>query len=415
MLILFQLIRFSLPLGGTVPVLRKRLNTHLQALAAEFGNSKLVQVRPSLENQLKSVLQMKTLLCADDARRGIIQVTLHYNGVGIAGTGVRLVTYPTGISNIISIEVLKQIAYFAAVGLDGGLYICDLSSLEVDQLLKNNSESCKEIKRLCEFEDGIVFTFSGDRKVKFFSPSEKNVKTLMGSGQEGASDGTDETCSFTQVHGICSMEKILFISDVATGCIKLASGLSGTVSFLRVLGSLYNSFGMGAQSIEKAQSSLQDAEHKVSYVNDNITKTVSEVKQRHSIKETTETNGPEGTVSNKTQVSLKLLEEGMRRLYNSIASINNDYLQDIELSTLLTAVVENLHAVSHLKHETFTELQYSQDFGLIIKESLKKVTKWTAKYFTHEKNLLSCPSNQHGVCKCKLNATSTFSRDRPRD
>ena len=138
-------------------------------------------------------------------------MTLRYNRVGIAGTGVRLVTYPTGIWNIISIEVLKQRAYFAAVGLDGGLYVCDLSSLEVDQLLKNNSKSRKEMKRLCEFEDGIAFTDSGDRKVKFFSPSEKNVKTLMGSGQEGASDGTDETCSFTNVHGICSMEKTLFI------------------------------------------------------------------------------------------------------------------------------------------------------------------------------------------------------------
>ena len=134
---------------------------------------------------------------------------LHYNRVGIAGTGVRLVTYPTGIWNIISIEVLKQRAYFAAVGLDGSLYVCDLSSLEVDQLLKNNSKSHKEMKRPCEFEDGIAFTDSGDRKVKFFSPSEKNVKTLMGSGQEGAS--TDETCSFTNVHGICSMEKTLFI------------------------------------------------------------------------------------------------------------------------------------------------------------------------------------------------------------
>ena len=41
----------------------------------------------------------------------------------------------------------------------------------------------------------------------------------MGSGYEGASDGTDETCPFAQVHGICSMEKILFVSDVATGCI----------------------------------------------------------------------------------------------------------------------------------------------------------------------------------------------------
>ena len=95
-----------------------------------------------------------------------------------------------------------------AVGLDGGLHVCNPFRLEVDLLLQNNSESCKEIKRLCEFKDGIAFTDSGDQEVKFFRPSEKNVKTLMGSGQEGASDGTDETCSFTQVQSICSMEKV---------------------------------------------------------------------------------------------------------------------------------------------------------------------------------------------------------------
>ena len=89
------------------------------------------------------------------------------------------------------------------------------------------------------------------------------------------------------------------------------------------------------------------------------------MKQRPSIKETTATNGPEGTVSHKIQVSLKLLEEGMRCLHNSIASINNDYLEDIELCTLLTIVVENLHVVSHFKDETFTALPYSQDFGII--------------------------------------------------
>ena len=131
------------------------------------------------------------------------------------------------------------------------------------------------------------------------------------------------------------MEKTLFVSDVATGRIKLTSGLSGTVSFLQVFGSLYNSFGIRAQSIVDKVSA---------YVNDNITKTVSEAKQRHSIKETTASNTPEGTVSNKTQVSLKPLEEGVHYLHNSIASINNDYLEDIELCTLLTTVVENLHA-----------------------------------------------------------------------
>ena len=83
------------------------------------------------------------------------------------------------------------------------------------------------------------------------------------------------------------------------------------------------------------------------------------MKQRHSTKETIATNGPEGTVSNKTHVSLNLLEEGMRRLHNSTTSINNDYLEDIELCTLLTTAAENLHAVSHFEHETFTALPYS--------------------------------------------------------
>ena len=166
-------------------------------------------------------------------------MTLHYDGIGIASTGVKLVTYPIEILNVISMEVLTQRAYFAAFGLDGGLYVCNLSRFKVDLLLKNNSQSCREIKRLREFEDGIAFTDSGDRKSKFLCPSEKNDKTFMGSGQEGASDGTDETCSFSSVHGICSMEKTLFVSDVAPGCIKLASGLRVTVSFQQVLGSLY--------------------------------------------------------------------------------------------------------------------------------------------------------------------------------
>ena len=100
--------------------------------------------------------------------------------------------------------------------------------------------------------------------------------------------------------------------------------------------------------------SLQDVLDKVSYVNDNITKTVSEVEQRHSIKETTATNGAEGTVSNKTQVTLKLLEEGGVQLTTIIS-------KTINCAHNPTTVVENLHAFSHFKHETLTTLQYSQN------------------------------------------------------
>ena len=99
---------------------------------------------------------------------------------------------------------------------------------------------------------------------------------------------------------------------------------------------------------QRKHTSYQDAVDKVSYVNDNFTKTVSDVKERLSVKEAIATNGPEGTVFNKTQVSLKPLEEGMHCVCNSIASINNDNLEDTELCILFTTVVEILHAVSLL-------------------------------------------------------------------
>ena len=142
------------------------------------------------------------------------------------------------------------------------------------------------------------------------------------------------------------------------------------------------------------QLSLQDAVNNVSSVNEYIKNTVAEVKQ-HNMKETAATNGPEGTVSKKTQVSLVLLEQaGMRRLQDNVKNINEEYLGDIDLRTLLTTLVENLHAVSHFKNETFTALQYAQDFGTISKESsLKRTTKWGAKYFTHEKSYYPVPKS----------------------
>ena len=100
-----------------------------------------------------------------------------------------------------------------------------------------------------------------------------------------------------------------------------------------------------------------------------------------------ETNGPEGTVSKKTQdsLTLRMLRKGMNRLIENITSINPSL---IDLVELLTTQVENLHAVSH---ETFSALNYSQDFGTIVKESLKRITKWAAKYFTHDKSYYPVP------------------------
>ena len=52
--------------------------------------------------------------------------------------------------------------------------------------------------------------------------------------------------------------------------------------------------------------------------------------------------------------------------------VNPQFVDDLLLETLLTTEVENLHAVSHLKHETFTVITYAHDFGTICKETLKR-------------------------------------------
>lgn len=77
--------------------------------------------------------------------------------------------------------------------------------------------------------------------------------------------------------------------------------------------------------------------------------------------ETSAMNGPQGAVSQKTQVSVSLLKKGTDRLYMNVMDVNPEFADDILLRTLLTTQVEKLHAVSHFKHEIFSVLQYAQD------------------------------------------------------
>ena len=111
-------------------------------------------------------------------------------------------------------------------------------------VLENMTDSCKEIKKVAKSNDTLVFTDIEARQVKRYNPSTKEVDTLAGDGSEGGQDGTETSCSFVQVHGICSVSDTLFTTDAAAGKIKLMTGLSGTRNFLNYLGILYDSFGI---------------------------------------------------------------------------------------------------------------------------------------------------------------------------
>ena len=149
------------------------------------------------------------LLCADDKHQRIIQLELSYNGVAVVGTSMREINYPDGFSSIESLCVWKRSAYLAVSGKAGRLYDGNLANSNVKQLLWNSSDSCSEIKRLCHYGDVIVFTDIVDRKAKTCDPRSITVETLMGTGKEGSTDRTGETCTFAQVHGICCLQNTL--------------------------------------------------------------------------------------------------------------------------------------------------------------------------------------------------------------
>ena len=181
-----------------------------------------------------------------------------------------------------------------------------------------------------------------------------------------------------------------FVTDVSARKVKIVTRLGETISFLEILGSLYDTFGIHSKGMKPEGVSLKQAKQNVTKIDSYVKGTVSKVKERYQL---SATNGLQGTVSQKTQMSVSLLKEGMDRLYMNVMDVNPEFADDILLETLLTTQVENLHAVSHFKHETFTVLQYAQDFGTIVKESIKRTSRWAAKYYTRDRSYYPVPQS----------------------
>ena len=100
------------------------------------------------------------------------------------------------------------------------------------------------------------------------------------------------------------------------------------------------------------------------------------------------TDGPEGTLSSKCLKSLELMEQSLRKLDNNIKDLSSypGFNMNLNLESLLTLNVENQHAVTHFKKETFTLYEYAQIFGSSVEEGVKKVTPWSDQYYTHPKS-----------------------------
>ena len=65
----------------------------------------------------------------------------------------------------------------------------------------------------------------------------------------------------------------------------------------------------------------------------------------------------------------------------------------LNMEALLTLHVENQHAVTRFKRDTFTLYEYALSFGSSVDEAVKRVTKWTAAYYTHPNSYYQVPTS----------------------
>ena len=142
----------------------------------------------------------------------------------------------------------------------------------------------------------MVFTDSGAYQVKVYDPVDKVVTVLVGSGQKGNEDGTTKSCTFVQLQGICTAGKTIFVTDAATGNVKLITELSGKTQFLKHLGLLYGSFRISCKGTIAQHIRPQQMVQKLNGTNIYLKATVSKVKEDNNLKETATTNGSQGTV-----------------------------------------------------------------------------------------------------------------------
>ncbi|CAB4014850.1 Hypothetical predicted protein [Paramuricea clavata] len=373
----------SLPIVGTLPELRKRLELHLKNISKHLKMKCVVN--------LETKLHKPSALCF--ATPGIL-IELSRDGITVNGKVFQETQYPPAVIAIRALTHINGNVYFAGSidkaidpdgDADGGIFKLDLVSLCVTKVI--------EVHSFCGISAyGNNLIFNDQNQVKMFNPVDGVESVVAGSGRCGNEDGPADYASFTQLQGICSESNTMYITDSATGCIKMITRLSGTAEFLKQLGRLYDSFEIHARVASARQSttiSISDATSSVAEVAAFMEESVKKVKVNHDLANKS-TNGPEGTISNQTQESIKLLVEGMEALNRIFKDFPN---YELDISTLLSTVVENLHAVSHFKSDTFSYLKYAMDFGSIVKESLKRTTNWSAKYFTHPRSYYPVPVN----------------------
>ncbi len=194
------------------------------------------------------------------------------------------------------------------------------------------------------------------------------VRTLAGSDVVYI-DGPALIDKIRKPHGICIEGKTICVTDPTSERVALIVPLLGTALFLQeVIGKLCDAFDIHIKHQATDHIHINETIVKLNEMDAFLDEQVNHynAKEIQGLSRTiTNLTGPLCTVSAKSKNSVKLLRSSLVQLKQNFKFM--PHFAYTEVSRLLTSCVENHIAMSHIRHESFSQWEHARDSGAIMR------------------------------------------------
>ena len=382
---------------GTVNVLKQRLTQHLQQVEQMYKNDNIDTNQLVLSNNIYPCTLTRAsdslIICCSDVHRKVYNIQISSDGVAMKGSVSLVCNYPDGAvaAKDLCVATGNNLCVSFS-GESGGVSRISLETGVHRLIIQNGTALCQEAAGVTPFGDKLIFCDVGTKQLKVFDTIDSAITVFAGNGVLGNDDGDCMASSFSQPVGVaCEHANNVYVVDAQTGCLKLISNITGIVNFLFHLKLLYRAFSVHQKKTQADKLPLNEAIHCVQQLLTYLEGHTREVQKLLGTDK--KTNGPEGTVADRTIISIRMILQGLQQLRDILTSIQTTI--QIDLYSCLTTDCENFHAIGHLKDDTPTLLQYAKMLASTVHESVKRVTPWSVYYFTSPDSYYPIPGGDH--------------------
>ena len=305
---------------------------------------------------------------------------------GIKATSQVVKSFSIGVGDLFGIAYKSPVdkkLFVTSSADNGGLYVVDLETGASQCLLANGTGELKRAHGICTRKDGtLVIADREDKKIKIYDLEVQKVEVLVGSGEKGVKDGSEGTVCFSQPTSVCREEgaDTIYVVDSGAGKLLMVSRVAALIKFLENLWKFLTGFHLTCEEPGNINDTITRTQEYYSFLEE-ATLRVQQIKGTAA-----QTQGPDGTLSSTTLDSVRMILDGLNRLKENVESINPDYIDTINVRSILTLFVENLFSTMRAGNTaTPTKFEFCLRFPRCVKELLKRVTKTSFNYFTNPK------------------------------